>query len=414
MMEKERIERREFLAHSGRTAAGLVAAGFTATSSGYWANETIRLGAIGCGGRFKYLCRSLKKITGVQLVAVADVYDEHLAKARELADPNAFSNKDFRAVLDRPDVDAILIAAPDHWHVPMTIAACAANKDVYVEKPLTHALAEGSAVLEAEKRSGRIIQVGMQQRSMPQFQEALDIFRSGELGKVHKVHMSWNRNQPRGTAPVEVDASGLDWKAFLGSAPEQSFDPYRFRHWRWFWDFGGGILTDLMTHFMDVANWFLELDHPQIATTIGANYQTKGLWQTPDTIQTLLDYPDRELQIHFEGTFINAKGAASMTFMGTEASLYLDRGRYEFQPEPGKGEYREKVLGLGGKGSDFYLNPDGELLHLTNWLECVRDRRPPRCPAEAGVRAVKAAHLGNFALRAATVANWSDLESRPA
>ncbi len=197
----------------------------------------------------------------------------------------------------------------------------------------------------------------------------------------------------------------MDWKAFLGNAPTQPFDEYRFRNWRWFWDFGGGILTDLMVHWIDVAHWLLDLDHPLQATALGGNYISKDVWQTPDTIQTLLTYPG-DLQVHFEGTFCNAHSGAMIEFMGTDATLYIDRGRYEIHPERNKGEYEESILGKGKRGLDFYDKPDGELLHLTNWVECVRSRKKPSAPAESGVRAAAAAHLGNQAFRGGQVATW--------
>src|SRR5690606_16071141 len=125
--------------------------------------------------------------------------------------------------------------------------------DVYVEKPLTHNVGEGPKIVETQRRTGRILQVGMQQRSMPHIQEAYDIVRSGKLGKIHKVHLTWNRNHARaGTRTCDINPSALDWKRFLGNAPEQPFDEYKYRHWRWFWDFGGGIFTDLMVHWIDV------------------------------------------------------------------------------------------------------------------------------------------------------------------
>jgi predicted dehydrogenase len=202
-----------------------------------------------------------------------------------------------------------------------------------------------------------------------------------------------------------VDRNRLDWRAFLGSARDQPFDEYRFRNWRWFWDFGNGILGDLMVHYIDVVHWYFDLDHPQQATTIGANYISQGVWETPDTTQTLLTYAN-ELQVYFEGTFCNARNGAMLEFMGTDATLYLDRGRFEIHPERNRGKPEEMVIGQGGRGRDFYDRPDGELLHLTNWVECVRTRRRPNAPAEAGVSAASAAHLGNQALRSNQVARW--------
>jgi predicted dehydrogenase len=137
----------------------------------------------------------------------------------------------------------------------------------------------------------------------------------------------------------------VDWKKFLGSARDQPFDEYRFRNWRWFWDFGGGIFTDLMVHWLDMTHFLLGLDHPAEATSIGDDFLWKGLWETPDTVQTLMRYPDRELQVYFEGTFVNHRNRAMTEIMGSDATLYIDRGRYELHPENGKGEYEELVLG---------------------------------------------------------------------
>ncbi len=395
-----------------------LAAGYTAGALGYPANETIRIGCIGTGGRAQMLMKNLESIQGARIAAVCDVWDDNLAKARQLAGAAAFATKDYRAVLDRKDIDAVLIGAPDHQHVPLTIAACEAGKDVYVEKPLTHDISEGAAVIAAQARSNRVVQVGMQQRSMPHFQKGFEIVRSGQLGKIHKVHLTWNRNHDRWVRPPDqLDPKGVDWKTWLGKAKDQPFDEYRFRQWRWFWDFGGGIFTDLMVHYIDVAHWYLGLDHPAMATSIGDHFATKGLWETPDTVQTLLRYPEQDVQIYFEGTFVNARNAAMLEFMGRDGTLYLDRGRYELYPEqrratygapvvPPKFAYSELVLGSGPRGADFYDKPNGELLHLANWLECVRTRQKPNAPVEAGVGSASAAHLANRALRSGQVAQW--------
>jgi predicted dehydrogenase len=401
--------RREFLESLGIGAAGLITAGYAATASGFAANETINIGCIGTGGRCRKLMETVVKIPGVRIVGVADVWDVHREMGQKLADPKATAHKNYRELLDRKDIDAVIIGAPDHWHVPMTIDACAAGKDVYVEKPLTHEPAEGAAVIAAQRKSQRVVQVGNQQRSMPHFQKGYEIVKSGALGEIHKVHLTWNRNAPRHKLnKLGIDPSSVDWKQFLGNVKDQPFDEYRFRNWRWFWDFGGGILTDLMVHFIDVANWFLGLDHPTTAVTIGDHFQTEGLWETPDTIQTLLQYPEQKTQIYFEGTFVNARNAAMLEFMGREGTLYLDRGRYEIHPErKSKLSASELILGSGPRGADFYDQPDGELLHLANWLECVRSRQTPNSPVEAGVSAVTGAHLGNRAYRTGTVAKWN-------
>jgi predicted dehydrogenase len=405
MSARAPLTRRSFLKTSAATAAAAALAVPAVGAQG--ANERINIGLIGTGGRCRHLMQALARIPNVRMTALCDVYEPHLDAARKLADPKAFTTRDYRQILNRKDIQGVLIATPDHWHVPMTVAACAAGKDVYVEKPLTHNLGEGRAVIQAQNKHRRIVQVGTQQRSMPQFQRARELVRAGRLGRVHKVHLTWNRNTDRvRRGPQGVDPKRLDWSAFLGNAPKQPFDEYRFRHWRWFWDFGNGILTDLMVHFIDVVHWYFDLDHPLRATTVGDNYISRGVWQTPDTIQTLLVYPN-DMQVYFEGTFVNARNGAMLEFMGTDATLYLDRGRYELHPEPrSKQKPQELVLGKGARGRDFYNAPDGELLHLQNWIDCMRTRNRPNAPAEAGVSAAAAAHLGNQALRKGQVAAW--------
>jgi predicted dehydrogenase len=409
--------RREALASLGYAALG----GYLATWRGYAANETIGIGCIGTGGRAQALMRSVSKIPGARITAVCDVWDEHLAAGKQLADPQAVATKDYHEVLDRKDIDAVVIGTPNHQHVPMLIAACAAGKDVYIEKPLTHRLDEGPAAIKARNESGRVVQVGQQQRSMPHFQRGFEMVKSGELGPIRKVHLTWNRNSPRGSGQYNIDPATVDWQAWLGSAKQQVFNPYRFREWRWFWDFGGGVFADLMVHYIDIANWYLNVEHPDRAVSIG-NHFTDERWETPDTAQTLLQYPNA--QVYFESTFMNARNGAMLEFMGTEATLYLDRGRLEVIPERKRDAHNRNmqlptepemqwVLGTGPKGADFYDQPDGELLHLANWLDCVRSRRTPNAPVEAGIAAASAAHLANIALRKGGAASW-DAESRPA
>ena len=391
--------RRHFLIAS----ATAVAASRKAVS----ANDTISVGIIGSGGRARHLMKSLVKIPGVRINAVCDIWDQALLEGTKLADANATTTKRYQELLDIKGIDAVLIGSPDHWHVPLTIAACEAKKDVYVEKPLTHDLAEGKAVIAAQNDHSRIVQVGTQQRSMPHIQAARELVQTGKIGKVLKVKMSWNRNADRVKRfPLGVDPKAVDWTAFLGTAKKQPYDEYRFRNWRWFWDFGGGIFTDLMVHWIDVAHWVLDVDHPLKAVSLGEYVNAKDVWETPDTVQTVLAYPGN-VQMHFEGTFSNARNAARIEFLGTDATLYVDRGRYELIPEKNrKIEPQQMILGSGPIGADFYDKPDGELLHLTNWIDCIRSRKKPASPAESGVSGAGAAHLANIALRTGQTAEW--------
>jgi predicted dehydrogenase len=401
--------RRSFLRSTAAAAATVAAWGVPAVNV-LGANDTLQIGCIGTGGRCRFLMKALAKVPKVRVTALCDVWDVSLAEAKKLTEGDVFTTKHYPELLARKDVDAVLIASPDHWHVPMTIDACAAGKDVYVEKPLTHDLSEGKAVIEAVKKHNRVVQVGTQQRSMPHIQKAYELLKAGRIGKVYKIHLTWNRNSNRVRKnPLGVDPKTVDWKRFLGNAPAQDFDEYRYRNWRWFWDFGGGIFTDLMVHWIDVAHWFMDLDHPLRAASVGEHFASKGVWETPDTVQTLLVY-EGGLQAYFEGTFVNARNGAMIEFMGTEGTIYIDRGRYEVHPDTraGKalGEYEELVLGSGKRGQDFYDKPDGELVHLTNWVECVHSRKKPTSPVEAAVGAASAAHLANESLRSGKFAVW--------
>lgn len=400
------FSRRDFLSTSAAIGAATL---LTTPARAFGPNDTIHVGLLGCGGRCRHLLGSLLKVPGVEVIALCDVWDESFKQTQNKLPKQVASTKVFQQVLDQKDIDAVLIAAPDHWHVPMTVAACEAGKDVYVEKPLTHDLSEGKAVLEAGAKSKRIVQVGTQQRSMPHIAHARDLIQSGKIGQVLKVRMSWNRNADRVKRnKLGVDANSVDWKQFLGSAPDQPFDEYRFRNWRWFWDFGGGIFTDLMVHWVDVAHWCLNLEHPISAVSIGDHVVSRDVWETPDTVQTLLKYPG-DVQMHFEGTFSNANKGSMIEFLGTEATIYIDRGGMILTPERrSKLMPEEMILGDGARGADFYEKPDGELLHLTNWIDCIRSREQPTAPIAAGVNGAAAAHLANLALRSGQTSHWPE------
>jgi predicted dehydrogenase len=389
--------RRSFFV-SAATAAAATVVGDCAR--GVVANEIIDVGIVGSGGRARTLMKSLAKIEKVRLAAVCDVWDVARDEAKKLADRDATSTRAPAAVFEDKRIHAVVIGAPDHQHVPLTIAACRSGQDVYVEKPLTHDMAEGQRVIDAVDASKRVVQVGTQQRSMPHVVRAQELVAAGRLGKVVKVRMSWNRNTDRVRKnPLGVNPSSVDWPAFLGPAPKQAFDEYRFRNWRWFWDFGGGIFTDLMVHWIDVAHFVLGVDRPSKAVSLGEFHTAKGVWETPDTVQTVMSYPGG-IQMHFEGTFSNSNKGAHIEFLGSAMNLYLDRGRLELTPERNKpGEAEKLILGSGPPGLDFYDKPDGERLHLENWVKAIRAKAEPSSPVRAGVAAANAAHLANAALR---------------
>ena len=254
-MDRPGATRRAFLENLAVGGVATTAFASLETARGFAANDTLTVGCLGTGGRCQALMKSLVQVPGVKIAAVCDVYDAHLERGKRLADAQAVATKHYREILDRKDIDAVLIASPDHWHVPMAVDACNAGKDVYVEKPLTHEPSEGSAIIEGKNRNRKIVQVGMQQRSMPHIQKGRELIKNGRIGELFKIHLSWNRGgskrMERGSQ--HVDPRQVAWKDFVGRAPDQPFDEYRFRNWRWFWDFGGGLLTDLMVHWIDVA-----------------------------------------------------------------------------------------------------------------------------------------------------------------
>ena len=398
--------RRSFILSAGTAAAATVVG---SVAHGFPANETINVGVIGTGGRARHLMKALARIEKTRMTVLCDVWDAALSQAAPIADKQATSTKSYSELLGQKDVHAVLIGTPDHQHVPVTIAALKAEKHVYVEKPLTHELSEGKAVLDAHADKKLIVQVGTQQRSMPHVIKAKELVKAGKIGKVFKVKMSWNRNTDRVKRfAMGVDPKSVDWKAFLGGAKDQPFDEYRFRNWRWFWDFGGGIFTDLMVHWVDVAHFVLDLDRPEKAVSAGEFFVAKDVWETPDTVQTLLTYPG-SVQMHFEGTFSNARNGAHIEFQGTDATIYVDRGRLELIPERNKkAEPLKEILGTKPDypGADFYDQPDGELLHLQNWVDCIRSGKEPTAPLAAGVSGAAAAHLANQAMRTGQTAAW--------
>lgn len=409
-MSTQNATRREVIQSMTAGAAALLLGRGSAIAQNASKNDIVSLGLIGCGGRCRGLLLSgLKQIPSVRVDAVCDVYEGFLNSAHAAVggrEREVFRTRDYRAILDRKDIDAVVIATPDHWHTPMTIDACEAGKSVYVEKPLTHKLAEGAHVIGVQKRTGVTVQVGAQQRTMPHLVILREKMKKGEIdiGPVHRVHMQWNRNHTpyRKVAP-KIDASEVDWKRFLGNAPEQPFDPYRMRNWRWIWDFGNGPLGDLMVHWLDCTNWLLDLPMPRRITALGDHYSTGGAWETPDTMMALFEYPERQLLIDFECTFSNDLDRGSMRLMGERATIYIDRGRWELTAQKQKKEPPEvtakEVASDGPRGDGDYSDYNAAALHFLDWLDAARERRDPSDPVAAGVQAAAVCHHGNIALR---------------
>jgi len=381
-------DRREFI----RTAALATAASYSRILG---ANDRIRIAGIGTGGRCQYLLGVLNKAGGNQIVAICDVYEPRRLEAREKVAPDAREFTDYRKLLEQADIDAVVIGAPDHWHVPMTIAAVRAGKDVYVEKPVTHSIEEGPPLLQAVTESKRVVQTGMQQRSWPHFQQAREIVANGGLGQVTFIRTYWYQNYLLGRdTRAPIDSSKLDWKMFLGSAPDQPFDAERYREWRWFWDFGGGSLTDLFLHWVDVAHWFMASDTPSDAQAMGGHYVIPE-WQWPDTVNAAFHYPGN-FMVNFDCSMMGYLEGGGLIFHGTKALLRIHRGGFSLYPEQPK--YTE-LPDLENVTQEVKSTHDGGIDHIQNFLDCIASRKTPNAPVSVGIAAARAGHLGNLALR---------------
>ncbi len=214
------LDRRSFLIAGGLTAL--------ASTKVFGANDTLRIGVIGAGGRMGNLLDAADKAGPYQIVAVSDVYAPHRDAVKERANGVATTHLHYQEVLDNKEIDAVLIATPDHWHVPIAVAALSAGKDVYLEKPVTHSIEEGATLLHAVRASKRVLQCGMQQRSWTHFRDAVDVIQGGSLGRITQVRTYWWQNYQRNWAPDPVDEQALDWKLWLGSAPDQPFSAEKY------------------------------------------------------------------------------------------------------------------------------------------------------------------------------------------
>lgn len=365
------------------------------------ANDRVRIGLIGTGGRCMYLARLLKGLPGNEVVAACDVYEPRRLAAVEKMGPQTTPVSDYRQVLDRNDVDAVVIGAPDHWHVPMTLDAVAAGKDVYCEKPITHTIEEGDKLISGVEKSKRVVATGTQQRSWDHYLLARQMVQGKRLGPITLAEMYWYQNYLHTSwqdPEAEIDPTRLDWKSFLGSAPDQPFDLVKYRRWRFFWDFGGGAFTDLMTHWIDVVQWFLNSPSPSSVNASGATYALHDL-QCPDTVNASIQFPQNYLAA-YSGTMVSSLEDGGIVFRGTDGVMKLTRNGFWVYREANHNR-NDRVL----PEPDIVVKStgDGTRTNLENWLDCVRSRAVPNANVRAGVEAARTSHLANLAMRQAKV-----------
>ncbi len=387
-MLKDRIDRRTFLKTSaGAAALGTFICGPRRSLARLSANEKTVVAIIGCGGMGNHHLSNLLKRNDVAVAAVCDVYAPRYIEAVKAVGGNCKGYQDYRRVLDRKDIDAIWVTTPDHWHALIAIHGCQAWKDVYVEKPLTTAIYEGRKIVEAARRYGRVVQVGIQQRSMEVYWKALDIVRSGKLGQITTTRAwigpNWKSDYETPGAPPE----GLDWDLWLGPAPWVPYSPQRFHGFRAFDDYAGGELTNWGPHLIDIALWAMKEDRPLSVQAVGGSYR-----QPPscdhETIEVILEF--KGCNLTWSQGFHERHGGKSYgtMFQGTRGRLIIDRQSLVVEPASlGVEEYKQP--------GEYYITVKN---HHDNFLECIRTRRLPRADVEIGHRATSTCLLANTAV----------------
>jgi predicted dehydrogenase len=423
----KKMTRRSFLDNSTKLSAGAaVATGLTGTASAAPSilssrspNDKVHVALIGSGGMGRSNLRAIMRIDEVECLAIADVDTRQIAEGATIVEsargktPDGY--QDFRRVIERDDIDAVIIGTPDHWHALPTILACESGKDVYVEKPLATSIAEGRAMVNAARKYDRVVQVGTQQRSAQHFADAVAYVQSGELGPIRQVrcwaYLDWKGGL--GNPPDENPPQEVDYDLWLGPAPKQPFNTARFHfNFRWFWDYSGGLMTDWGAHMVDVAMWAMKED-PIGAMAMGGKYAyPDDILETPDTQQSIIEFPSFSLTWEHMlgcgmGPWQREHGAE---FHGQNGVLVVDRGGWEVRSETdADGQpraYRMKGVPRRGGSGDFHF------AHVRNFVDCVKSREKPTADVEIGHKAVNACHLGNIAARLRTQVQWDPVAEK--
>ncbi len=404
-MQATKTGRREFLL----AAAAAPAAGRQVTG----ANDRLSVAFIGVGVMGSENLKAAMNQPGVNVAAVCDVYQPHLERAAAVARRGGHQPKevrDFREILASSSIDAVCISTPDHWHPYITVEACKAGKDVYVEKPACVAVDEGAVMVEAARKHERVVQAGTWQRSGAHFQKACEMVRSGELGKISFVRAWIYSNQPAsgiGAPPEVAPPPGLDWDLWLGPAPQRPFNPNRFgvypdaySYFRFFWDYAGGQLTDSGIHMLDIVQMALGEAMPRGVTALGGKYWFQDDSETPDTMQAAFEYPGLlgSWEHRSNNTELAPGRLMGITFHGPRGTLYVDRAVVRVTPEKGSGLQPFEMKRVA----------DPHPLHWANFLDCVRTRKRPNSDIETCVRSSITSILGNLSLRTRRRLDWDD------
>ena len=384
------------------------------------ANDRINVGFVGCGGRMNahitHIVNRAKARGDVQPVAVNDIWEKRKEQAREKTGVEASAvHHDFRELCARPDIDAVVISSPDHWHYAHTMAALEAGKDVYLEKPMTYTVDEARKIAEYVKANGRILQVGSQYTSLDHFHKARKAIEDGLIGEVVWASGGFGRNSTRRgnewNYRIDPDAnpSNLDWKAFLGNAPKRDWDPARYFRWRKYWDYSGGIATDLFYHTVSPILLAVGPEFPVRVTANGGIYVQKDR-EVPDTFFMNVDYPSWTMQLACSVT--SGKGAP-LVFHGSEGTIMVAEDSESFSNTemvviPDR-DYKDDFIKKTGKDElRIEVKPfvRGEHPHMDNFLDAMRTREKPNLDADLGYKAMAAIGGGVTAYRKGKVVGF--------
>lgn len=382
------------------------------------ANDRVGVGFIGFGLIGRQHVHDFKNQKDTDMVAMCEAHQPRLEEGLQELGGKAQGYRDFRKMLENKDVQAVVVSTPDHWHALHTILACAAGKDVYVEKPLTLFIDEGKWMVRAARRFQRVVQVGTQQRSGLHYQKARRLVQEGYLGKVHNVRMHSARNITPGFGkfPNGAIPSELDYEMWLGPAPKKPYNQLRsLYHFRWFWDYSGGQMTNLGAHHIDILQWMLKVKGPQVVSSMGGRLVLDSDGETPDTQEAVFQYPGFTAICSLrEGG--SGRRAAGLEFIGHKASLVIDRGGFEITPEmkidPNNAVPQFRGHSSGGVARSStkpvpWTEPVKEKgssdeqfdLHVRNFLDCIKSRQRPIADVEDGHQITTACHLANISLR---------------
>lgn len=398
--------------------------GMTALSAGriLGANDRVNVGLIGCGGRGRFVARMMREAPNVAFTAVADVYQTNADRAKEWAGSDAKSFGDFRKLLELKEVDAVLIATPDHWHAICSVLACQAEKDVYVEKPASLTVREGRTMVKAARKHNRIVQVGTQHRSAPHFRKIGEMIKAGEIGKVNFIRV-WNyaNHTPNGIGkkPVQDPPLGLDWDMYLGPSPKVPFNPNRFlATYRYFFDYSGGYITDFGNHRLDTMQQIMDVMAPNTVAASGGRFVLQDDGDVPDFLSVTYEYDG--FIATYEGSNLNSHGMGGRTpghryynsrgewdqpngiaFYGTDGTIFAERIGWEIFPEPDTPRRKAKPV-----KRQWENNEEPTKLHAANFVDCVRSRKAPNADIEIGHRSTSMALLGNIAYKTGKKLKW--------